>query len=93
MRYRLKFTFSRLEPMSIEGYRRPALVCSLSFSPISGYNPEKPVVKYLSGVRDAEVWFASVPGTRVLAPLRLVLPTPFGRGVVQAIDFVTSPIF
>jgi Protein of unknown function (DUF3108) len=89
MRYQLKFTFSRLEHISLEGYRGVALVCGLRFSAISGYNPDKPVVKYLSGVRDAEVWFVSISGTRVLAPVRLVLPTPFGRGVVQAIDFAT----
>ena len=38
----------------------------------------------LPTVRDAEVWFAPIFGTRVMVPYRFSLPTPVGTGVLQA---------
>jgi hypothetical protein len=60
------------------------------FEPISGYVPERAVIKYLVALRDAEVWLAPIAGTRVVVPFRFSMPTPLGLGVLQATQFVAA---
>jgi Protein of unknown function (DUF3108) len=92
MRFDLRSEFKRIETVKAEkGYQGPVVVCSVFFTPISGYNPERYAIRYLSAMRDAEVWFAPIFGTRVLVPYRFSLPTPVGTGVLQAIAFVSVP--
>ncbi len=64
-------------------------VCAVYFTPISGYVPDRPAIKYLVELRDAEVWLAPISGTRVLVPFRFSMPTPLGTGLLQATAFVT----
>jgi Protein of unknown function (DUF3108) len=93
VRYDLRSEFKRIELVKAEkGYQGPAVVCAIYFAPISGYVPDRPVIKYLIDLRDAEVWLAPIPGTRVLVPFRFALPTPIGRGVLQATEFVAAPL-
>ena len=90
VRYDLLSEFKRIEMVKAErGYQGPAVVCAVYFAPISGYIPSRPVIKYLAELRQAEVWFAPIAGTRVLVPFRFSLPTPIGMGVLQATQFVT----
>src|SRR3954454_13497393 len=43
MRYDLKLDFKRMETVKAEkGYHGPAVVCSLYFSPVAGYIPDRP---------------------------------------------------
>ena len=65
------------------------LVCAVFFTPISGYVPSRPAIKYLVTLRDAEVWLAPIAGTRVLVPFRFSMPTPLGTGLLQATEFVS----
>jgi hypothetical protein len=89
VRYDLHSEFKRMEQVKAErGYQGPAVVCAVHFTPISGYVPERPIIKYLVEVRDAEVWLAPISGTRVLVPFRFAMPTPIGQGVLQATQFV-----
>src|SRR5262249_57741090 len=53
------------------------------------YVPERPAIKYLVALRDAEVWLAPIAGTRVLVPFRFSMPTPLGVGLLRATEFVT----
>ncbi len=93
VRYDLRSEFKRIEMVRAEkGYQGPAVVCAVFFSPISGYVPDRPVVKYLIALHDAEVWLAPIAGTRVLVPFRFSLPTPIGKGVLQATEFVAAPM-
>src|SRR5438445_4312391 len=47
MRYDLKLDFKRMETVKAErGYRGPVVVCALYFSPVAGYIPDRPVIKY-----------------------------------------------
>lgn len=93
VRYDLRSEFKRIEMVKAEkGYQGPAVVCAVYFAPISGYVPNRPVVKYLVAMRDAEVWLVPITGTRVLVPFRFSLPTPIGRGVLQATEFVSAPM-
>src|SRR4030081_3486139 len=91
LRYDLKLDFKRMETVKAEkGYHGPAVVCAVYFTPVAGYIPDRPVIKYLAAQRNIEAWFAPVAGTRVLVPFRLLIPTPFGTGVLEATQFVTQ---
>jgi hypothetical protein len=90
VRYDLHSEFKRIEMVKADkGYAGPAVVCAVYFTPISGYVPNRPAIKYLVALRDAEVWLAPISGTRVVVPFRFSLPTPLGMGLLQATEFVS----
>jgi hypothetical protein len=91
MRYDLKLEYKRIETIKVEkGYQGPAVVCTITFLPISGYVPDRAAIKYLKAQRNMEVWFAPILGTRVLMPYKLSIPTPLGTGVLQATRFTNT---
>jgi hypothetical protein len=91
MRYELKLDYKRMEQVKAEkGYQGPVVVCAVTFTPVAGYIPDRPVIKYLAAQRNIEAWFAPIAGTRILVPFRMVIPTPFGTGLLQATQFVTQ---
>jgi Protein of unknown function (DUF3108) len=91
MRYDLKLDFKRMETVKAEkGYRGPVVVCAIYFSPVAGYIPDRPVIKYLAAHRNIEIAFAPVAGTRILVPFRMIIPTPFGTAMLEATQFVTT---
>ena len=93
MRYELKLDFKRMETVKAErGYRGPVVVCALYFSPVAGYIPDRPVIKYLAAQRNIEIALAPVAGTRVLVPFWLKVPTPLGPAMLEATQFVTQPM-
>jgi hypothetical protein len=90
VRYDLHSEFKRMESVKADrGYEGPVVVCAVYFTPISGYVPDRPAIKYLVGLRDAEVWLAPISGTRMVVPFRFSMPTPLGMGVLQATEFVS----
>jgi hypothetical protein len=90
VRYDLHSEFKRMETVKADrGYEGPVVVCAVFFTPISGYVPDRPAIKYLVTLRDAEVWLAPIAGTRVLVPFRFSMPTPLGVGLLQATEFVS----
>jgi hypothetical protein len=90
VRYDLSGEFKRMEQVKADkGYSGPVVVCAVYFRPISGFVPDRTVIKYLVALRDAEVWLAPISGTRVLVPFRFSIPTPLGPGVLRATNFVT----
>ncbi len=91
MRYDLKLDFKRMETVKSEkGYRGPVVVCAIYFAPVSGYIPDRPVIKYLAAQRNMEIAFAPLAGTRILVPYRMVVPTPLGTAMLEATQFNTS---
>jgi hypothetical protein len=91
MRYDLKLDFKRMETVKAEkGYQGPVVVCAIYFSPVAGYIPDRPVIKYLSAARNMEIAFAPIAGTRVLVPFRMVIPTPLGTAMLEATQFITT---
>jgi hypothetical protein len=93
MRYELKLDYKRMENVRAEkGYRGPAVVCAIYFTPVAGYIPDRPVIKYLSTARNIEIAFVPIAGTRILVPFRMVIPTPFGTGMLEATSFVTQAL-
>ena len=94
LRYDLKLDFKRMETVRAEkGYHGPAVVCAVYFTPIAGYIPDRPVIKYLAAERRMEIAFVPLPGTRILIPFRTVIPTPFGTAVLEAtqLHMVATP--
>jgi hypothetical protein len=92
VRYDLHSEFKRMDTVKADrGYEGPAVVCAVYFTPVSGYVPDRPAIKYLVELRDAEVWLAPISGTRVLVPFRFSMPTPLGTGLLQATEFVSVP--
>ena len=91
MRYELKLDFKRVESVRAEkGYQGPAVVCAIYFQPVSGYIPDRPVIKYLAAQRNMEVVLVPIAGTRILVPYRVMVPTPLGMAVLEATQFHTS---
>jgi hypothetical protein len=91
MRYDLKLDFKRMETVKAEkGYQGPVVVCAIYFSPVAGYIPDRPVIKYLSAQRNMEIAFAPVLGTRILVPFRMIIPTPLGTAMLEATQFITQ---
>ena len=91
MRYDLKLDYKRMENVKAEkGYQGPAAVCAVYFTPIAGYVPDRAAIKYVAAQRNMEIWFAPIAGTRVLAPFRIMIPTPVGMGLIEATEFITT---
>jgi hypothetical protein len=92
MRFDLRLSFKRFETVRAQrGYEGPVAVCAVRFAPISGYIPDRPAITYLMGQQDIEFWLAPVAGTRVVVPYKMLLPTPFGLGALEATQFVSVP--
>lgn len=90
MRYDLRLDYKRMDTVKAEkGYHGPVVVCSVYFTPIAGYVPDRIAIKYVAAQRNMEIWFAPVAGTRVLVPFRVSIPTPLGPGVIEATEFVS----
>jgi hypothetical protein len=91
LRYDLKLDYKRMETVRAEnGYHGPAVVCAIYFTPVAGYIPDRPVIKWLAAQRSMEVAFVPVAGTRVLVPFRMMIPTPLGPAMLEATTFVTT---
>jgi hypothetical protein len=91
MRYDLKLVYKRMDKVRADkGSDGPVVVCQVQFTPISGYVPSRPAIKFLIQQRDIEVWLAPIAATRVVVPFRLIVPTPMGMGVMTATQFVTA---
>jgi Protein of unknown function (DUF3108) len=92
MRYDLRLAFKRLDKVRSEkGYQGTAVVCAVYFSPVAGYIPQRPIIRYLVNLRDMEVWLAPIAGTRMMVPYRASIPTPFGDGILEATQFISVP--
>ncbi len=90
-RYDLALSFKRLDMIKGDGGRRkPALVCAIKFTPMSGHRSSSQLIKFLSEGRDIEVWLVPVTGTRILAPIRLSVASLVGNMVLQANEFETT---
>jgi hypothetical protein len=91
MRFDLQLSFNRFEKVHAEkGYQGPVAVCRVRFVPVAGHVPDRPAIKYLAAQQDIEMWLAPIAGTRIVVPYKISIPTPIGRGVLEATQFVTT---
>jgi Protein of unknown function (DUF3108) len=92
-RYDLTLAFKRMDWVKAEkGYEGPVVVCMVVYQPLAGHRPDRPSIRQLADSRDMDIWFAPIAGTRFLAPFRISMPTLVGTAVLQADQFVTSPV-
>lgn len=93
LRYDLSLAFKRMDQVKADkGYAGPVVVCSVTFTPVAGYIPTRAAIKYLQEQRNIEIWLAPIGGTRVLVPFRIEGPTPVGRAVLEADEFVVTAL-
>ena len=93
LRYDMQFAFKRMERVkAAKGYSGPVVVCAVYFTPVAGFVPTRTTIRYLARQRDMEIWLAPVTGTRVLVPIRAQGPTPIGQAILEASEFVSTPI-
>jgi hypothetical protein len=93
LRYDLKLAYKRMEAVRAEkGYSGPAVVCSVTFEPLAGHIPSRFALRYIARQRDIEIWMVPIAGTRVLVPFRAEGPTPIGKAVLQATQFVAVSV-
>jgi hypothetical protein len=84
-RYNLSLSYKRADQLKIErGYAGPVLVCAVVLRPIAGYRADSMLVKYAADQRGMEIWFAPIAGTRLVAPVRLLMPTMIGTLEISA---------
>ena len=90
-RYNLILSYKRTDQLKIDhGYAGPVLVCAVVLQPIAGYRADSMLVKYAGGKRDMEIWFAPIARTRLVAPMRLLMPTMIGTLEISAERFETA---
>jgi hypothetical protein len=66
------------------------IVCQARYKPIAGHRQNGRDVAYFAKAQDIELWLAPAGNTGLLLPYRISVPTPLGRGIVQANVFVAS---
>jgi hypothetical protein len=66
------------------------VVCAIYFTPLAGYIPDRPAIKYLASARNMEIVLVPIAGTRILVPFRIVIPTSFGTAMLEATSFITQ---
>lgn len=71
-------------------YAGPAVVCQALYRPIAGHRPGRSEIEYYASRKDMEVWLAPAGDTGLLVPVRMVVPTPIGTGIIQATAFAAS---
>jgi hypothetical protein len=63
------------------GYEGPALKCRMRYVQLRGFNTAKPNERRRQPA--GEIWFALAPDSNVAPPIRVVIPTPFGRAGIH----------
>lgn len=93
-RFDLKLSFKRFDVIKLaQGYQGTGVICAMAFQAVAGHRATSPLVGYLSGGRDMEIWLAPLAGTRLLAPVRLSISNMLGDLVLAAdrFDVTVSP--
>ena len=93
-RYDIVFTpkrQTRLPPASGNGPSEIAHVCRVMYEPIAGHRANADTVTYASN-RDVEVVLRRIPGSEMLIPYSVTIPTAWGTAsmVTKRIDIVTA---
>ena len=66
------------------------MVCAIYFSPVAGYIPDRPVIKYLAAQRNIEDRLRADRGNPHPGAVRMMVPTPLGTAVLEATQFITT---
>ncbi len=94
-KHRFNLTLSHKKTVQVKkrgkrGYKGPALVCRVMYSPVSGHRPDNDGLEFMRRNRKIEAWFIPVPGTRVYVPYHISMPTPYGLATATSTVFDVS---
>jgi hypothetical protein len=93
-RYDIVFTpkrVTRLPPLSGSGSPEIAHVCRITYEPVAGHRDNADTKSYAAN-HDVELVLRRIPGSEMLIPYSVTIPTSWGTGtmVTERIDIVTS---
>ncbi|MFN0264805.1 DUF3108 domain-containing protein [Tepidamorphus sp. 3E244] len=71
-------------------YNGPVIICQALYKPVAGHMTGRSDVSYFASQKGMEVWLAPAGNTGMLVPVRMVVPTPVGTGIVSATSFSAS---
>jgi hypothetical protein len=80
-RYDLVLTGGEVRKFEAGGYEGPALKCRMRYVQLRGFNPSNPNERRRQP--EGEIWFALAEDSNVAPPVRVVIPTPFGRAGIH----------
>ena len=72
------------KPFAAEGFKGEAIVCSIRYTPKSGFRRGRTDIEYLRKT-PMEIWFAKADGANVYAPVYARIPTRMGPLYVTAV--------
>jgi hypothetical protein len=93
-RYDLVFSFKRMTRLPSpkeNGGTEVAVVCRVAYEPIAGYLANEATKTYVAN-RDTEVVLRRIPGTEMLIPYSVTVPTAWGTGsmTMEKIEVTTA---
>jgi hypothetical protein len=82
---------ARLRSSSAGGRSETAYVCRITYAPVAGHRDNADTKTYASN-RSAELVLRRIPGSKMLIPYSVTIPTAWGTGsmVAERIDIVTA---
>lgn len=96
-RYDLVLSGGEVRRYDAGGFEGQALRCRLRYVQLRGFNPTKENERRRQP--EGEIWFALAEDSNVAPPVRVVIPTPFGRVGVRltkwrraSVEVVTDPV-
>ena len=78
-RFDIELKYKSTKPISTEGYKGYAYVCSLRYIPVSGHKKKQRNIEYMSNNKDIEIWLAPMAQTNLYTPIKIEVPTWVGR--------------
>jgi hypothetical protein len=90
-RYDLALSYKRIDAAKGSGYKGPVIVCAVALVPIAGHRPGSPLIKYLTGGREMELWLAPIGNTQLVGPYRFSVGNLLGDLVIAATSYETMP--
>lgn len=84
MRFDLKLRHEETKTVTLSGYEGPAVTCSASFNPVSGYKANKKSIKFMRDRSRITITFAPLGTTGVYAPVQASVGTEIGTLYLQA---------
>lgn len=89
-RFDVDLEYRAIQPVAGGGrFADEVLVCTARYRAIAGHRTDKDEVKTAEKM-SVEVMLTPVPGSDILVPYRVTIPTPLGAAVVQATDLAAT---
>lgn len=77
----------REEAFKTNGFDGKVVVCSMRYTPLSGYRKGSREAEFLKRLKSMEIWFAKSERMNVYAPVYFSVPTRFGTLTMKATRF------